>query len=91
MGATFSNEKIVGYKFRDQEHKILQYDDGTCMCVIVTESIKECFNVLKIYEKASGAKVNISKTDGMWIGTWSKRIEHDIRYYPATHLRRFLV
>ena len=71
------NDKIVGYKFRDQEHKILQYADDTCLCVTVTESIKECFNVLTIYEKASGAKVNISKTDGMWIGTWSKRINDE--------------
>ena len=71
------NDKIVGYKFRDQEHKILQYADDTCLCVTVTESIKECFNVLRIYEKASGAKVNISKTDGMWIGTCSSRIKDE--------------
>jgi hypothetical protein len=47
------------------------------ICLTVTESIKECFNVFTIYEKASGAKVNISKTDGMWIGTWSKRIKDE--------------
>ena len=46
-------DEIVGYKFRDQEHKIIKYAYDTCLCVTVTESIKECFNVLQIYEKAS--------------------------------------
>ena len=27
------NKKIVGYKFNEHEHKILQYADDTCICV----------------------------------------------------------
>ena len=30
--------------------------------------IHEVFDVLRIYEAASGAKVNFSKTEGLWIG-----------------------
>ena len=76
------NDKITGYRFKDQEnkdqeHKILQYADDTCLCITKTESVKECFKVLQIYEKASGAKVNISKTDGMWIGVWSYRTKDE--------------
>ena len=76
------NGKITGHKFKDQEnkdqeHKVLQYADDTCLCITKTESVKECFKVLQIYEKASGAKVNISKTDGMWIGVWSYRTKDE--------------
>ena len=60
-----TKQKIVGYKFDEHEHKILQYADDTCICITKTESIKELLEILQIYEKASGAKVNISKTDGM--------------------------
>ena len=33
------------------------------------ESVKKCFDILTIYEKASGSKVNYEKTKGMYIGS----------------------
>jgi hypothetical protein len=37
------------------------------------ESIEETFRVLNIYEKASGAKLNLNKTVGMYLGQWKDK------------------
>ena len=33
-------------------------------------SVKETFKELEKYEKATGAKINIEKTEGLFIGKW---------------------
>ena len=33
------------------------------------------FNILAKFEKATNAKINADKTDGLWIGKWKNR--HD--------------
>ena len=38
-------------------------------------SLKETFKELEKYEKATGAKINIEKTEGLFIGKWRNR--HD--------------
>ena len=38
-------------------------------------SVKETFKELEKYEKATGAKINIEKTEGLFIGKW--RNQHD--------------
>ena len=35
----------------------------------------EVFNQLKLYEEATGAKINIRKTAGLFVGKWKNR--HD--------------
>ena len=50
------NKNIKGYKYGNNEHKILQYADDTNICVTDFPSMYEGFDVLKIYEAASGAK-----------------------------------
>jgi len=33
-----------------------------------TNSIESAFSVIRVYEKASGAKVNYDKTEALWLG-----------------------
>ena len=37
------------------------------------ESIEETFKTLKLYENASGAKMNMDKTVGMYLGKWRNK------------------
>ena len=37
------------------------------------KSIGESFRILNIYEKASGAKMNLDKTVGMYLGKWRNK------------------
>ena len=77
-----ANKNIVGFKYGSYEHKILQYADDTTICVTTYGSIKEVFNVLKVFEEAAGARINKDKTEGLWIGSW-KNFEPTILNYTA--------
>ena len=70
MAEAIRNEpKIKGIKLPDNtEVKITQYADDTTLFVSDTESISTCLSVLRVYEAASGAKININKTKGLWLG-----------------------
>jgi hypothetical protein len=46
------------------------FADDTQLINKTEESIEETFKTLEIYEKASGAKINLEKTVGMYLGKW---------------------
>ena len=66
------NEKIRGVKISNSELKILQYADDTEIFATTEESIEEIFKVIQKYEKGTGAKANVEKTEGLWLGSWKK-------------------
>ena len=70
-----SNQNISGVTIRDIEHKILQYADDTQIIVSNNSSITEVFKQLRLYEEATGATINIGKTEGLFMGNWKNR--HD--------------
>ena len=55
---------------RGQQFKMRQYaDDSTCF-VKDLYSLSVLFSTLKRYELGTGAKLNYSKTEAMWLGAW---------------------
>jgi hypothetical protein len=72
------NRKIVGIKVPnrngpDIESKVNTFTDDTQLINKTEESIEETFKTLGIYEKASGAKMNLEKTVGMYLGKWRNK------------------
>ena len=68
------NTNIEGFKFnRNNEHKISQYADDMTVYIHTIESLKELFRVLSKYEQATNAKLNVTKTEGLWVGDWEGR------------------
>ena len=63
-----TNNNIRGISIGDQEYKLVQYADDTIGILKDEESLKVFLDVLKSYEKVSGLKINISKSECMWIG-----------------------
>ena len=65
--------KIQGFLLpgaRGQTFKIGQYaDDSTCY-VKDLYSLSVLFSILRRYERGTGAKLNYSKTEAMWLGAW---------------------
>ena len=62
-----------------REVRISQYaDDNTC---IVTNSygIGKVFDVFNEYGRASGARLNTSKSKGLWLGRWRMRTDSPCR------------
>ena len=61
------NQNISGVTIRNIQQKILQYADDTQVIVSDDSSIDEVFKQLRLYEEGTGAKINIGKTEGLFI------------------------
>ena len=72
------NKNIKGFNYgmknlKPLEHKLSQFADDTSVSVSTIRSIEELFKLLKDYEKATNAKINNEKTEGLWVGKWKGR------------------
>ena len=52
---------------------ISQYADDTSLVVTSDDSITATFDTYSLFEKGSGAKLNQSKSKGLWLGSWVGR------------------
>ena len=52
---------------------ISQYADDTSLVVTSDVAIKATFDTYSLFEKGSGAKLNQSKSRGLWLGSWVGR------------------
>jgi hypothetical protein len=63
------NEKeIKGLVFNGHEIKLVNYADDTTAIMKDEESASRLFRTMKSFEKLSGLKINMEKTEGMWLG-----------------------
>jgi hypothetical protein len=71
-----SNE-IEGIKIRCgetvNEVRVANFADDTQLFHRSEKSIKASFKILKTYSNASGAKLNMKKTKGLYIGSWKEK------------------
>ena len=54
---------------------ISQYADDTSLVVTSDQAISEVFEVYRVFENGSGAKLNLSKCEGLWLGSWNGRFD----------------
>ena len=52
------------------QYKVGLYADDTTSLVRSVHSLAMLFHIISIYERGSGAKFNVSKTEAMWLGAW---------------------
>ena len=64
-----SDNEILGFNIRNSEVKLALYADDITIAVQDLKSAEKVFDVLKAFSKDSGLKVNIKKSEGMWLGT----------------------
>ena len=58
-----------------QVQKILQYADDKEVFATTEDSMKEIFNVIGKYERGTGTKIDVEKTEGLWLGSWKQRTD----------------
>lgn len=71
-----ANPRVIGLSLPnspDPLSPISQYADDTSLVVCSDDSIHACFETYALFEKGSGAKLNQSKSKGLWLGSWSGR------------------
>ena len=73
LGAAIRNCKDINQGSRlpgsSEESKISQYADDANLTLVEEYSITKAFEIVRIFEKSSGSKLNLDKTEGMWFGS----------------------
>ena len=64
-----NQENIKGISIDGLETKLLQFADDTTAMLSDLDSTQALFILLELFEKASGLKLNVTKTEAMWIGS----------------------
>ena len=64
-----SQDDIKGIKLNNLETKLLQFADDTTVVLSYLHSARALFVLLDCFEKVSGLKLNVAKTEAMWIGS----------------------
>ena len=57
------------------EEKLFQYADDTNPIISDDNSLNELFKELETNQKATGSKVNVAQTKGLWVGKWKNRAD----------------
>lgn len=76
-----ANSRITGLSlpgFSSVLPCISQYADDTSLIVCSDLAISEVFEVYKLYELGSGAKLKFSKCEGLWLGSWNGRVDSPV-------------
>ena len=69
-------------------YPISQYADDTSLILSSDDSIKACFETYALFKAASGAKLNHSKSKGLWLGEWSGRTDPPVVFdWSSTKLK----
>ena len=68
--AVRNQDDIKGIKTNDLETKLLRFADDTTVVLSDLDSARALFVVLlDRFEKVSGLKLSVAKTEAMWIGS----------------------
>ena len=73
-----ANPRIIGLSVPGAPQAlspISQYADDTSLIVTSDIAIAAIFEVYALFERGSGAKLNQSKSKGLWLGSWSGRTD----------------
>ena len=62
-----NKDGIKGIEINNLETKLLQFADDTTLILSDLNSANALFSLLEEFEKASGLKLNVKKTEAMWI------------------------
>ena len=81
------DRNIRGFKYKMRnleplEHKLDQFADDMEVCVTSNRSMDFLFEALSMFERATNAKINKDKTEGLWIGKWRNRVDkpHNLKW-----------
>ena len=69
------NPNIVGFTVGGEKIISTHYADDAVIIIKQNRCFKEVYKELLDYEAATGAKINLTKTKGLWVGAWKSRTD----------------
>ena len=82
---------IKGVQIDDQEIKIVNFADDTTIFLRYIDSLTRIQTILKLYEKASSSKINLSNSQALWAGGCKNRYNKPKIWNVQTFLLKYLV
>ena len=73
--AVRAEKNIRGIEINGTETKLLQFADDKTAVLSDLNLAKAFFNLLDDFEKVSVLKLNVEKTETMWIGSFNNRVD----------------
>ena len=70
-----ANPNIVGFTVLGEKIISSHYSDDAVIKITQNRCFKEVYKDLMLYEEGTGAKINYSKTNGLWLGRWKNRTD----------------
>ncbi|KAI8521374.1 hypothetical protein Bbelb_011280 [Branchiostoma belcheri] len=72
-----------------KETKIVQYADDNTIVLSDDESIVRTFHLISKFESGTGSKLNMQKTEALWLGSWRGRSDKPfpIKRWDSTYLK----
>ena len=68
-----ANQNIVGFVVGGEKIISMHYADDATITITQNRCFKEVIKDISVFESATGAKINYSKTKGLWVGAWKDR------------------
>ena len=85
-----ANPNIVGFRIQGERTVSTHYADDAVIKITQNRCFKEVYKDLQEYEKATGAKINLEKTVGLWIGKWKNRTDDPFQDIDPEQTRRIV-
>ena len=76
-----ANPNIVGFSVNGEKIISSHYADDAVIKITQNRCFKEVYKELQDYERASGAKINFSKSRGLWLGRWRDRTDDPFDHF----------
>ena len=74
------DKQIKGITVEKTEFKMLRYADDTTLILSGDKSILQCEKHIQLFEKASGAKINLEKSKRLWLGSYKGRADSPLGF-----------
>ena len=75
-----ANPNIVGFQVGGEKIVSMHYADDTTITITQNRCFKEVYKDILTFEEATGAKVNVGKTKGLWTGAWKSRLDSPLGF-----------
>ena len=83
-----TDKDIIGFEVKNHEFKLSLYADDMTIVVQDINSAQKAFALLKTFSTHSGLKVNIKKSEGMWIGSLKNNMDQPFGIkWPKTPIK----
>ena len=73
-----NNPNIVGFQIGGEKIVSAHYADDATIAILQNRCFKEVIKDLDDFGEASGSKLNLQKTKGLWTGPWTNRTDEPI-------------